>query len=89
MTIPNINRPITNQVDLFIQQAASRGVSAGENEQEGGAAGVSPVEQYKSDVSADESQWWFELAKREYFYKEDRKKEYNPEIPETEEEPQS
>lgn len=47
------------------------------------------VEQYKSDVSTEESQWWFDLAKREYFYKEDRKKEYKPEIPETEEEPQS
>jgi hypothetical protein len=43
------------------------------------------VEQYKSEISREESQWWFDLAKREYFYKEDRKKEYSPNIPETEE----
>jgi hypothetical protein len=24
----------------------------------------------------EETQWWFDLAKREYFYKEDRKKTY-------------
>ena len=44
------------------------------------------VEQYKAEISKEESQWWFELAKREYFYKEDRKKEYDPTIPETNEE---
>ena len=37
------------------------------------------VEQYKAEISREESQWWFDLAKREYFYKEDRKKEYKPE----------
>ena len=34
------------------------------------------VELYKENVDGEESQWWFDLAKREYFYKEDRKKEY-------------
>ena len=43
------------------------------------------VEQYKAEIDREESQWWFDLAKREYFYKEDRKKEYSPTIPETEE----
>jgi hypothetical protein len=43
------------------------------------------VEQYKADIDKEESQWWFDLAKREYFYKEDRKKEYDPTIPGTEE----
>lgn len=43
------------------------------------------VEQYKADIDREESQWWFDLAKREYFYKEDRKKEYDPTIPGTEE----
>ena len=38
------------------------------------------VEQYRGEISNEESQWWFDLAKREYFYKEDRKKEYNPEV---------
>ena len=42
------------------------------------------VEQYKAEISKEESQWWFDLAKREYFYKEDRKKEYSPEIQNTE-----
>ena len=42
------------------------------------------VEQYKAEISKEESQWWFDLAKREYFYKEDRKKEYDPEIQDTE-----
>ena len=31
---------------------------------------------YKESIGQEESQWWFDLAKREYFYKEDRKKEY-------------
>lgn len=43
------------------------------------------VEQYKADIDKEESQWWFDLAKREYFYKEDRKKEYDPTIPGDEE----
>ena len=34
------------------------------------------VELYKENVDGEESQWWFDLAKREYFYKEDRKKSY-------------
>jgi hypothetical protein len=37
------------------------------------------VEKYKAEVSKEESQWWFDLAKREAFFKEDRKKEYKPE----------
>ena len=37
------------------------------------------VEQYKAEISREESQWWFDLAKREMYYKEDRKKEYKPE----------
>ena len=43
------------------------------------------VEQYRAEISKEESDWWFDLAKREYFYKEDRKKEYDPTIPGTEE----
>lgn len=42
------------------------------------------VEQYKTEIDRKESQWWFDLCKREYFYKEDRKKEYNPETEESE-----
>lgn len=37
------------------------------------------VEKYKAEISKEESQWWFDLAKREAFFKEDRKKEYKPE----------
>ena len=37
------------------------------------------VETYKKSMTPDETQWWFDLAKREYFYKEDRKKEYKKE----------
>lgn len=37
------------------------------------------VEVYKETVDADESQWFFDLAKREYHFKEDRKKEYKKE----------
>ena len=37
------------------------------------------VEQYKAEISKEESQWWFDLAKREMHFREDRKKEYNPE----------
>jgi hypothetical protein len=44
------------------------------------------VEQYKAEISKEESDFWFTLAKREYFYKEDRNKEYDPEIPGTDEE---
>ena len=44
------------------------------------------VEIYKETVDQDETQWWFDLAKREYFFKEDRKKEYKKEEPEKEEE---
>ena len=42
------------------------------------------VEQYKENVPKEESQWWFDLAKREMYYKEDRKKEYKPETSEEE-----
>jgi hypothetical protein len=34
-------------------------------------------------IDQEETQWWFELAKREYMFKEDRKKEYKKERPET------
>lgn len=34
------------------------------------------IETYKSTMSKEETQWWFDLAKREYYFKEDRKKEY-------------
>lgn len=34
------------------------------------------VEIYKETVDGEESQWWFDLSKREYFFKEDRKKTY-------------
>lgn len=44
------------------------------------------VEIYKETVDQDETQWWFDLAKREYFFKEDRKKEYKKEEPKKEEE---
>ena len=43
------------------------------------------VEKYKAEVSKEESQWWFDLAKRESFFKEDRKKEYKPEEEKTKE----
>jgi hypothetical protein len=39
---------------------------------------------YKESVDREESQWWFDLAKREFFYKEDRKKEYKKELPDAE-----
>lgn len=32
--------------------------------------------QYNETIEADESNWWFELAKKEYFFKEDRNKTY-------------
>ena len=34
------------------------------------------VDIYKNSMKNEETQWWFDLAKREYFYKEDRKKTY-------------
>ena len=34
------------------------------------------VDTYKTTVSQEESQWWFDLAKREYLFKEDRNKIY-------------
>lgn len=43
------------------------------------------VETYKKTIGKEETQWWFDLAKREYFYKEDRKKEYKPDTEEDEE----
>ena len=43
------------------------------------------TEVYKETVNNEETQWWFDLAKREYFYKEDRKKEYKPQTDEEEE----
>ena len=44
------------------------------------------VETYKKSMTPEETQWWFDLAKREYFYKEDRKKEYKKEEEEETEE---
>jgi hypothetical protein len=34
------------------------------------------VETYKETMDKEETQWWFDLAKREYFFKDDRKKTY-------------
>ena len=34
------------------------------------------VEYYKENVGKDETEFWFDLAKREYFFKEDRNKTY-------------
>ena len=34
------------------------------------------VEYYKENVDNDETQWWYDLSKREYFFKEDRNKTY-------------
>jgi len=34
------------------------------------------VETYKKEIDKDETQWWFDLAKRESYFKEDRKKTY-------------
>lgn len=34
------------------------------------------IEIYKSTIDQEETQWWFDLAKREMYYKEDRKKTY-------------
>ena len=34
------------------------------------------IEIYKSTIGQEETQWWFDLAKREMYYKEDRKKTY-------------
>ena len=34
------------------------------------------IETYKSTIDQEETQWWFDLAKREMYYKEDRKKSY-------------
>lgn len=44
------------------------------------------IETYKSTIDQKETQWWFDLAKREMYYKKDRKKEYKKEEPEKEEE---
>lgn len=35
---------------------------------------------YNKEIGEDEAKWWMELAKQEYFFKEDRKNEYNPNI---------
>ena len=34
------------------------------------------VETYKKEIDKEETQWWFDLAKRESYFKEDRKKTY-------------
>ena len=33
---------------------------------------------YNKEIGNEEAQWWMELAKQEYFFNEDRKKEYDP-----------
>jgi hypothetical protein len=43
------------------------------------------VSNYRKEMTQEETQWWFDLAKREYFYKEDRKKEYKKQEEDTEE----
>jgi hypothetical protein len=42
------------------------------------------VEQYKENVPKEESQWWFDLAKREFYHKNDRNKTYEDYIKNTE-----
>ena len=37
------------------------------------------IEIYKETISDEEGQWWFDLARQEYFFKEDRNKAYQPE----------
>ena len=44
------------------------------------------TEIYKETINNEETQWWFDLAKREHFFKEDRKKEYKPQTEENTEE---
>ena len=34
------------------------------------------IEIYKAELDEKEADWWFELARKEYFFKEDRKKQY-------------
>jgi hypothetical protein len=34
------------------------------------------MEQYREQMDADESKFWFDTAKQEYFYKDDRNKTY-------------
>lgn len=34
---------------------------------------------YTKTISKEEGEWWYNLAKSEYFFTEDRRKEYNPE----------
>ena len=42
------------------------------------------VDTYKNTVSKEESQWWFDLAKREFYHKNDRNKTYEDYIKNTE-----
>ena len=34
------------------------------------------ADEYSKTISSDEAEWWIDLAKKEYFYKEDRNKTY-------------
>ena len=34
------------------------------------------VEYYKENIDNEETQWWYDLSKREYFFREDRNKTY-------------
>lgn len=36
------------------------------------------TERYKNELETEEIDWWFDLAKREYLFKEDRNKVYEP-----------
>lgn len=36
------------------------------------------IDEYSKTISEEEAKWWFDLAKGEYFFIEDRKKEYKP-----------
>ena len=34
------------------------------------------IENYKAEIDNEEAEWWFSLARKEYFFKEDRGKQY-------------
>lgn len=36
------------------------------------------IDIYSKTINEEEAKWWYDLAKREYFFSEDRKKEYKP-----------
>ena len=39
---------------------------------------------YQNTINLDESKWWFDLARKEYHFKEDRKKTYDKPSPKSE-----